>query len=192
MINLHSTLSTLHYSLRCRSVRRGLWALLVATLCCLLIVLAWWGPAKLEQVQLSRQLDAHRAARVQAERLRQATRAQQQVLPAVEMLEKKLQVQAAQADLIQGIARLAARRGVRVASQSFDEGRPQPGAAQALYLELGLLGDYAALRRLMGDLATLPMWIEVAEERLELAGQGSTLVKAQLRLLTYRSSKEPS
>lgn len=192
MSSLRNAVSTLRYSLRSRAVRQGLWALLAAALGCLLIVLAWWGPARREQMQLTSQLDAHRSTRVQAERLQQATRAQQQVLPAVEMLEKKLQVQAAQADLVQGIARLAARRGVRVASQAFDEGRPQPGAAQALYLELGLLGDYAALRRLMGDLVTLPMWIEVVEERLELAGQGGALVKAQWRLLTYRSSKEPS
>lgn len=190
MSNLPHILSALRYSLRCRAVRQGLWALLLAALGCLLIVLAWWGPAKREQMQLSSQLDAHRAERVQVERLQQATRAQQQVLPAVEALEEKLQVQAAQADLVQGIARLAARRGVRVASQAFDEGRPQPGAARPLYLELGLLGDYAALRRLMGDLATLPMWIEVVEERLELAGQGGAQVKAQWRLLTYRSGKE--
>ncbi|MDH5204649.1 MAG: hypothetical protein OEW36_03225, partial [Hylemonella sp.] len=78
--------------------------------------------------------------------------------------------------------------------QSFDEGRAQqdPAQAQPLYLELGLLGDYAALRRFTGDLASLPMWLEIVEERLELAGQGNRQVKAQLRLLTYRNAREPS
>lgn len=182
--------ATLRYSLRCTAVRRGLWMVAVAALACVLIALLWWGPAKREQMQLTGQLDAARVARLDAERLREAARAQHQVLPTVAALEAKLQVRAAQADLIQGIARLAGRRGVRVVSQSFDEGKPQPGQTQPLYLDLGLLGDYASLRRLVGDLATLPMWIEVVEERLELAGPDSPQVKAQLRLLTYRGAKE--
>ncbi len=189
-MNLARTAFMPRHSLRSGAVRLGLGALLVATLGCLLIVLAWWGPAKREQLQLTRELDERRLVRAHTERLQQAARAQQQVQPTLAALEKKLQVRAAQADLIQGIARLAARRGVRVVAQSFDEGRPQPGQAQPLYLELGLLGDYVALRRLTGDLATLPMWLEIVEERLELAGPGSSQVKAQLRLLTYRGAKE--
>jgi hypothetical protein len=43
----------------------------------------------------------------------------------------------------------------------------------------------------MGDLATLPMWIEVVEARLERADASGAQVRAQLRLLTYRSTKEP-
>lgn len=190
MITPVRTLADLRYSLRCQAVRQSLWALLAAALTCLLIVLFWWGPAKREQLQLAQQIGARRLALVQAERLQQAALAQLQVLPSVVALEKKLQVRAAQADLIQGIARLAQRRGVRVVSQSFDEGKPQSGPAQPLYLELGLLGDYAGLRRLTGDLATLPMWIEIVEERLESTGQGGAAVKAQLRLLTYRNAKE--
>lgn len=182
--------STWLYGLRCQAVRLALGALLAAALACLLIALFWWWPAQREQLQLTQQIDARRAAVVRAEKLRQAAQAQRQVLPALAAQERKLQARAAQADLIQGIARLAARRGVRVVSQSFDEGKPQPGQAQPLYLDIGLAGDYLGLRRLSGDLATLPMWIEIVEERLESAGQGGTAVKAQLRLLTYRHAQE--
>lgn len=185
---LTEALNILRYSARCKAVRQAMFALLAMTIICIVIVLAWWGPAKREQAQLSRNIDAKRAAMVAAVRSAQIAQAQRETLPAVALLEKKLEVRTGQADLIQGIARLAAKRGVRVLSQSFDEGRVQYNDAQ-LYLELGLLGDYASLRKMMSDMATLPMWIEVVEARLERAGEGGALVRAQMRLLTYRAAK---
>ncbi|MFA6902437.1 MAG: type 4a pilus biogenesis protein PilO [Gallionellaceae bacterium] len=178
----------LRYSTRCKAVRQAMFALLAMTIICIVIVLVWWGPAKREQVQLSQNINDRRAAMVAAVRTAQVAQAQRDALPAVALLEKKLEVRTGQADLIQGIARLAAKRGVRVLSQSFDEGRVQYSDAQ-LYLELGLQGDYASLRKMMSDMATLPMWIEVVEARLERTGEGGALVRAQMRLLTYRAAK---
>lgn len=183
-------LSGLRYALRSPAVRHALWALLATALAGAVIALGWWGPARREQAQLQAQLDARRVALVQAQQQQQAMRAQQDVLPRLAALESKLRAQTSQAELIQGIAALAARRGVRVVSQSFEEGRPQPGQAQPLYLDLGLVGDYVALRHWMADLATLPPWLEILEERLEPAAQGGSLVRAQLRLLTYRRGRE--
>jgi len=180
----------LRYSIRCKAVRHAMIAMLAAAIICAGIVLVWWAPAKREQSQLVRNIDSRRAEMVEAVRSSQVAHAQHEILPAVVLLEKKLGVRAGQADLIQGIARLASQRGVRVVSQSFDEGKAQLGDAP-LYLELGLLGDYASLRKLMSDFATLPMWIEVVEARLERAGDGGALVRAHLRLLTYRPAKAP-
>ena len=183
-------IAMLRYSVRCKAVRQGMIAMLAAATICLMIVLAWWGPANREQAQLMRDIDARRTAMVEAVRTAQVARAQREARPALALLEKKLDARAGQADLIQGIARLASRRGVRVTSQSFDEGKAQRGDAP-LYLELGLVGDYMSLRRLMGDFAMLPMWIEMVEARLERTGEGGAQVRAQLRLLTYRSAKGP-
>lgn len=178
----------LRYSLRCKAVRHGMYAMLAASIACLALVVAWWGPAKREHMQLLRNIDAKRSAMVDAERSSQVARAQREALPALALLEKKLNAHTGQAELIQGIGRLASRRGVRVMSQSFDEGKVQRSDAP-LYLELGLLGGYASLRELMSDLATLPVWIEVVEARFERAGEGGAQVRAQLRLLTYREMK---
>lgn len=189
MTGFPETMSMLLYSMRCKAVRQGMLAMLTTAIVCLGIALAWWGTAKREQTQLMKNIDAKRTAMVEAVRSAQVARAQREALTAVVLLEKKLEVHAGQADLIQGIARLSSKRGVRVTSQSFDEGRGQRGDAQ-LYLNLGLTGDYASLRRLMGDLAMLPMWVEVVEARLERVDASGALVRAQLRLLTYRSAKE--
>ena len=177
------------YCSRSKVVRLGMWGILTAAAVCLVIALAWWGPAKREQIELAKDIDARRAATVEAVRSAQVAHAQREALRAVSLLEKKLEVRAGQAEVIQGIARLASKHGVRVTSQSFDEGRVKRSDAQ-LYLDLGLTGDYVSIRRLMGDLATLPMWVEIVEARLERADADGTQVRAQLRLLTYRSAKE--
>jgi Tfp pilus assembly protein PilO len=183
------SLSMLRYSMRSKAARHAVFAMLTAAIACLAIALVWWGPAKREQIKLVENIDAKRTAMVETARTTQVARAQREALTAVALLEKKLEVRAGQAEIIQGIARLASKSGVRVTSQSFDEGRVQRGDAQ-LYLELGLSGDYVSLRRLMGGLAVLPMWIEVVEARLERAEAGGAQVRAQLRLLTYRNAKE--
>ena len=188
MNGIAGAMAMLRYSLRCGAVRQGGGAMLAAAFACLVITLGWWGPARHEQVQVQQEIDANRAAAAEAARSTQVARAQRDALEAVARLEKKLEVRAGQADLIQGIARLASRRGVRVISQAFDEGKVLRGDAP-LYLELGLLGNYVALRGLMGDLATLPMYIEVVEARIDRSG-GSAQVRAQLLLLTYRGAKE--
>jgi Tfp pilus assembly protein PilO len=181
-------IGALRYSLRCGGVRLGAQAALATALVCLLVALAWWGPAMREHMRLQQAIDARRAEAGEAMRSSRVARSQREALPAVALLEKKLAVRAGQAELIQGIARLASRRGVRVISQSFDPGRAQSGDAP-LYLELGLLGNYDALRGLMDDLATLPMWIELVEARIDRAGESGAPLKAQLRLLTYRGAK---
>lgn len=188
MKRLAEAMAVLRYSLRCNAVRRGMFAMLAMLVICLAIVLAGWWPAQREQMQLLRNIDASRAAMAGAARSDGVARAQRKAWAAVALFEKKLEVRAGQADLIRGIARLASRRGVRVISQSFDEGHAQRDDAP-LYLELGLQGDYASLRLLLGDFATLPMWLEVVEARIERAGEGGAQVRAQLRLLTYRGAK---
>lgn len=191
MMKLLEAIKVLRYSLRCKQVRYGMYAMLLGAIACTLIMLVWWGPAKLEHANLSHHIDAIRAIKVEALRAGEVARGQREVLPAVTLLEKKLEAHSGQAELMQGISRLASKRGVRVISQSFNEGKAENGDAP-LYLELGLAGDYTALRRLTGDLATLPMWIEVVEEHFERASESGSLVKLQMRLLTYRGSQVQS
>ena len=178
----------LRYSLRSGIVRLGAAATLLTALLCLITVLAWWGPAQREQSDLQQQIASKRSATVDAVRMSNVVHAQRKAMQSIAQLEKKLEVHAGQAELIQGIAKLAERRKVRVISQSFDEGRAQQGDA-ALYLELGLSGSYTSVRDLLADFSTLPMWIEVIETRIDRNIEAGGAIKAQLRLLTYRGMK---
>lgn len=188
MSGLAEALGVLWYSLRCKAARNGAIAASITAILCLSVALAWWGPAKREQTRLLQDIGIKRAAMAEAVRADQVASAQRKALKAVAQLEKKLEMRAGQADLIQGVARHTAKRNVRVTSQSFDEGRTQSGEA-SLYLDIGLLGNYEALRLLLDDLAALPMWVEVVEARIERADESGAQVRAQLRLLTYRRAK---
>ncbi len=185
---LSGVMSTVRYSVRSQAVRRGMYAASLALVILLGIAFGWWGPAKREAESLEKTLDANHVATVQALRMAELARAHDDALRAVAKLENKLTVAASQADLIQGVAKLAAQHGVRVIAQSFDEGRGLQNDS-ALYMELGLAGSYLALRGMMNDLATLPMWTEVVEARLDRSGENSAPVRAQLRLLTFRTPK---
>jgi Tfp pilus assembly protein PilO len=175
------------YSLRSPAVRNGGYAALAAAFAFLVVVLGWWAPAQHEYLALQQAIDLQRAATADAARSAEVLRTEHGAKQAVALVEKKLEVSASQADLIQGVAKLAARRGVRVVAQAFDEGRGQRNDAP-LYMDIGLVGSYSALRGMMGDLVTLPMWAEVVEARLDRSGEGAA-IRAQLRLLTYRGAR---
>lgn len=179
------------YSLRCAAVRYGLFAAGLSAACVLVGLTLWWEPAWREQARIQEQIDAIRATSSENMRTAQLVQAQREALQSVAGLERKLDAPASQADLIQDIARLAARRSVRVVAQSFEEGKAQRNDAP-LYMDLGLQGSYPALRGLIGDLTTLPMWIEVVEARLDRSADDSASVRMQLRLVTYREPKAQS
>lgn len=187
MNGMHETTALLRHILLYKTARHGMYAAGTAAFLCVALAVAWWGPVAHEHARLSHEIDARRAEMVGNARAEEIARAQRKAQETIALLEKKAATRASQASLVQEIARLAAVRGMRVISQSFDEGHAQHGDA-ALYLELGLIGDYGSFRKVLSDIASLPMWLEVVEARIEHAGEGGGQVRAQLRLLTYRAT----
>lgn len=187
MSRIREIAATLRYSARCKPVRGGMYAMLAASFACMAVALSWWGPANHEHGKLLQNIEEQRRVIVDDMRSDQVMRAHREALEVLPLLERKLNARTGQADLIEGIARLASRRNVRVTSQSFEEGKTERGDA-LLYLDLGLRGSYPSLRLLMADFAALPMWIEVAEARFD-GGVDGREVRAQLRLLAYREPR---
>lgn len=176
----------LRYILRCRAARLALYALLGTAAVFLAVVGAWWLPALHGYAHLEHDITTRRNVIVDAVREAGVAEAQRKAQSAVALLEKKLSAHVGQAELIRDVARLAAQRGMRVTTQSFDEGQTQSGK-DALYLNLGLTGSYPSLRLLLNDFAALPVWLEVVEAHIERADRGG-LIRVQLRLATYRLS----
>lgn len=188
MTQVAEAMAALRYVLRSRSARLAFYALLGAATGWLAVAAAWWLPAQREHAQLERNIAARRAAIADAARAADVAEAQRKALASVALFEKKLRASAGQAELIREVAHLASQRGMRVISQSFDEGRAQ-GEGGALYLNLGLTGSYPSQRLLLDDFAALPVWIEVVEAHVERADEGGGVVRSQLRLLTYRAPR---
>lgn len=187
MKHVAAAVELLRYTLRSRTARSSLYALAGAAAACLAVAGAWWLPAQREHAQLEQDIAMRRAAIVDAARAAGVADAQRKALAAVGLLEKKLGARAGQAELIRDVAHLASQRGMRVMTQSFDQGRTQSGE-DALYLNLGLTGSYPSLRLLLDDFAGLPVWLEVVEAHVERANEGGGMIRAQLRLATYRAS----
>lgn len=175
----------IRYGLRHPLARTGLRALLGALLVLGGALVLWW-PAQRVDSGLQSQINAKRRALIeaqQADELLYRYAGAQQSVPA---LEKKLEQSVSQAQLVESLSRLAHRHGVRVASETYEEGR-SAGGQSLLLAELTVQGSYGAVRNFLRDLPTLPMWTEVHEVRFE-AARGSATVRGRIRVATYRAA----
>lgn len=187
MKHIKEAMGLLRYTLRCKAARLALYGLLGTAVVFLAVAGAWWLPAKHKYTQLERDITTRREAIVDTVREAEVAVAQRKAQSVIALLDKKLSAHVGQAELIRDVARLAARRGMRVTTQSFDEGQTQSGQ-DALYLNLGLTGSYPSLRLLLNDFAALPVWLEVVEAHIESVDRGGR-IRAQLRLATYQPSR---
>jgi hypothetical protein len=173
----------LRYNARHPWARAGLLVFAV-TAALLAAVLAMWWPAHLNQNDLEQQILAKRRSVARAQQSEELLRAYERSRKEVALLERKLQHGATQAQLVQGFARLARRHGVRIVSETYEEGR-NAAAQPALSGELAVQAAYPALRDFVRELATLPTWSEVQEVRIETA-HGAATQKGRIRIVTYR------
>lgn len=175
----------LRYSLRHPAVRAGGILAVTLALCSLLVLLAWWGPMKVEQWRYQEAAAAKRKAWLDGKRALELSQANRKANATVALLERKLNSELNQAQAVQTISRLAANHGVRVLSQSFEAGKKQEQVA-VLFIDLTLLGSYQGLREMLEDLPGMSGWVEVLEANLDTAVNGGAQVKAQLTLAAYR------
>jgi len=167
-----------------------MWAC-AATAALLLVAVAVWWPAQHERAKLEDTIGGKRRELVQAQQADELLRAYGRARTEVALLEKKLEHAATQSQLVENFARLARKHGVKIVSETYEEGRAG-GAQPMLNAELSVQGGYPALRDFLRDVSALPTWSEVQEVRLESV-QGATTQKGRIRVMTYRhASVEPA
>jgi len=148
---------------------------------------AWW-PAQRGNAALETEIAAKRRTLSQTRQAQELVGAYAKAAKEVALLERKLEHAATQAQLVESFARLAARHGVKVVGETYDEGR-SAAAQTGLSAELSVQGAYPALRDFLRELSALPTWSEVQEVRLETARE-SGLQKGRIRIMTYRPGPE--
>jgi Tfp pilus assembly protein PilO len=176
-------LADLRYSARHPWARAGAWACGCALVAAGAAFAAWW-PEQREQAALEEAIVSQRRTLVDARRTEELARAYLQARKEIAALDRKLGHAATQAQLVQDFARLARRHGVRIVSETYEEGR---GVQPTLSAELAVQGAYPALRDFVAGLAGLPTWSEVHEVRIESA-RGAKLQKGRVRIVTYRQA----
>ena len=164
----------------------------VASLCSLLIVLSvgfgYWWPIERGYSELLRETETKRKEMVNSVRAADINRSYSYSAKQIEVLEKKLNVEAAQTDLVKHLSALAKKQNIKIISEMYEEGQAQKGYVP-LHLDLNLQGSYSALRRFISDLQSLPTWTYVREGTLSGSQEGVGVLKAHLRLVTYRKVK---
>jgi Tfp pilus assembly protein PilO len=182
-VNVRGLAADLLYGARHPWARAGLWACGAAG-GLLLVVLALWWPAQRERALLEDKIAGKRREFVQTQQADELLRAYTQARKEVALLEKKLEHAATQSQLVENFARLARKHGVKIISETYEEGRAA-GSQPMLNAELSVQGGYPALRDFLHDVSALPTWSEVQEVRLESV-QGAATQKGRIRVMTYR------
>lgn len=176
-------LADLRYSARHPWARAGSWACAAAAVLAFVVLVLWW-PAQRGQAAIEDKIVSKRRALIQAQQADELSSAYARAHKDVALLEKKLQHAATQSQLVENFARLARNHGVKIVTETYEEGRGA-GTQPTLSAELTVQGGYPALRDFLRDLSALQTWSEVQEVRLESV-QGAATQKGRIRIVTYR------
>ncbi|MFL6622145.1 MAG: type 4a pilus biogenesis protein PilO [Sulfurifustis sp.] len=184
-------LESVRYALRARSARIGAAMDALLAVIFLAVLFVQWWPSANAQRAVQRQLDEERRAVTAAMQANDVANAYAAAARAVATIEGKLDTPVKQAQLVQSLAALAHRHGVRIVSESYEEGRPQAAYAP-LFVQAALTGSYASVRSFLGDVGSLPVWAEIEETRLERLREPAGQIKAQVRLRLVRRTTRGS
>ena len=176
-------------SLRHPVVRLGLGAGLVSVLLALVVGGALWWPVYREAESLRFKIDLTRRQAVERIYSAQLSQVYARTAEQISEIEKKLNTPAVQVSLLNHLNQLARKHGVRILSESYEEGKAQNGYAP-LYHEITLEGRYPKLRSFLLDIGSLPTLSVVQEAALNRGGGARRSIKAQLRIVTYRKIDE--
>lgn len=155
----------------------GIWLLV------LVIFLAFWIPSAHREATLRESIQQEKETRLQAGRAQEEAVSYDRLSRLDDELEKKRVVPVTQARLIAEVTQLAAKEGLKLVSQDFEE---DPKNRQVFHQTLILSGRYPALRQFLAETEKLPV-LTVADQ-LRLDRENSGLVRATLLLVTYGGS----
>lgn len=176
------------FSLRHPRVRLGLIGMVFTSLVWVSIGLFYWLPTinALERAQA----ELHDRRFAIADEEFKAKLADASGLASMQMaqVEKKLDIAVTQTALVQNMAMLARRNNIKILSESYEEGRPKGGYAPLMQVIIVQAG-YAELREFIAGVHQLPS-LTLVQEAMLSRSSGSSVLKAQLRIVTYRRDSD--
>lgn len=146
-------------------------------------VFVWW-PATSDHDRMKRDVARSRSEVVMAINQAKATEKFNRSQMLVDTISAKLKATVSQAVLTDHINTLAADLGIKILTESNEEGKVRLGY-RPMVQELSIQGDYDALRRFLSGINMLPTWTTVQELRVTRKNLRSNL-KAVITLVTYR------
>jgi len=179
----------LRYILRHPRVQSALIAAFASTGLLLLVVLAYWLPARHATQSLVGEIDHYRRIAHDKRYSTELAAAVKRASAQIAEIEKKLDQNAVQSVLVQHLSLLAKRHGLRILTSSYDEGKPQDGF-QPMSHELAVQGGYSGLRGFLAEIPSLPTLTVIEDSTITRNRDGGSL-KATLFFRTWRRSTGP-
>ena len=158
----------------------------------MLVLAVWathWLPIRQATARLETGIGERRAEILNASRRDKLARASSIAAQQIAMVEQKLDASSTQAVRVKSIAALARRCKVKIISEGYEEGRQDNGYLPLIH-ELTVQAGYAELREFIFGVQQLPIFAIVQEAVLTRTA-GSSAIKAQLNIITYRRAVEP-
>lgn len=177
------------FSLRHPRVRYCLFGAAISVLFCLLIGAGYWLPTLHAYKQANSEISVHRRNISDIEYQSRLADISGKAAIEVERIERKVDVAVTQAALVQNMALLARKSNVKIVSESYEEGRPLGEYAPLIQLLIVQAG-YEELHEFIAGVHRLPSFTLV-QEAVFAKSANSTVLKAQLRIITYRRDKDP-
>lgn len=176
------------FSLRHPRVRASIIGFALSGGLALIVGIAYWWPVSHAVSQLENEIANRRREIANAEYNVKLAQTSGYAAQQMDVIEKKLDTSVTQAGLVQSIAVLARRNNVKIISEAYEEGRAIDGYAPLVH-ELTVQAGYAELRSFIAGVQQLPTLTIVQEAILERSLK-SSVVKAQLNIITYRRATE--
>lgn len=177
------------FSLRHPQGRISIIVFTISVLLGLLIGLIYWWPimhtANKLRIEISDRQRETAIAEYNLKLVQTSASAAQQI----DLIEKKLDASVTQAVLVQNIASLALRTNVKIVSVAYEEGKVKDGFSPLVHI-LTVQAGYSELRGFIAGLQQLPTFT-IAQEAVLSRSSNSSVIKAQLNIITYRRAAVP-
>jgi Tfp pilus assembly protein PilO len=178
----------LFFSLRHPRVRTSIIGFVLSALLALIIGMIYWWPVMHNVNRLRTEIDDRQREISSAEYNIKLAQTSGYAAQQMALIEKKLDTSVTQAVLVQNIATLARRNNVKIISEAYEEGKEKNGYAPLVH-ELTVQAGYAELRGFISGVQQLPTFT-IVQEAILGRSSNSSVIKAQLNIITYRRAVE--
>jgi len=179
----------LFFSLRHPQLRISIAGFMTSLLIMLIVGVIFWWPITHTANKLKSEIDSRQREIASAEYTVTLANAFVVADRQMTILEKKLDASVSQAILVQNIAGLARRHNVKIISVAYEDGKVTNGYLPLVHV-LTVQAGYAQLRSFIAGLEQLPTFT-IAQEAILGRSSNSTVIKAQLNIITYRREMVP-
>lgn len=177
------------FSLRYPLVRRSLAGLIASIILLAGVAALYWWPAREAMGSLDDRIADKRREIADATFSAQLDRVSRNAASRVVQMERKLDADVTQAELVKNLALLAQDCNVEIVSESYEEGQPEAGYLSLVHGVM-LQAQYPDIRNFIMGVQGLPTFTVVKRAVLGSVSDSED-VRVQLDMITYRKVTGP-